>query len=415
MTSLAEIRRGGASPARADPGGSHLPALDGLRGVAVLMVMFFHFVLVTRLHYGLEGTTAGAEGVIDWIADGGWAGVELFFVLSGFLITGILLRARETPSGYFRNFYARRALRIFPLYYATLFFIIVLLPLLATISSDEFARLQSLQLWHWTYTMNLWITATNGAGDTDVFATGHFWSLSVEEQFYLVWPAVVYVCGRRWLIPACIAIVIVSPLLRFAALAAGADPFVGYTFTPLRLDALAMGALLAAGLGDERSAARLRRHAPAAALLSLASLAAVVWWKGDLIHVDPRMLTFGLPALAALSASLILLATKASGGAVRSIAEWAPLRAAGRYSYALYILHWPIATWLVTVVDVPGLNDAHLAGRMLFVLVAGGVSMVCAWLSWHLFEQHFLRLKDRFREPRPASPAAPAAELVPAA
>jgi len=401
-------------PAGVDPDGSHLPALDGLRGVAVLMVMFFHFVLVTRLHYGLHGTTSGVEGVIDWVADGGWAGVELFFVLSGFLITGILLRSRETP-GYFRNFYARRALRIFPLYYAMLVFLLLLLPLVVTISSAEFARLQSIQLWHWTYTMNIWIAITNASGDTDAFATGPLWSLSVEEQFYLLWPAVVLVCGRRTLVGACAAIVVVSPVVRLVALAEGADPFVGYTFTPLRLDALALGALLAVAVRDERAAALLRRFAPATGLLALASLAAIAWWKGDLVHVELRMLTYGLTAFAVLFASLILLATAPGGGVVRRVAEAAPLRAAGRYSYALYIMHWPIATWLVTVVDVPGVDDAHFAGRMLFVLVAGGVSMVCAWLSWHLFERHFLRLKDRFRHPAAAIDAPVSAKLAPAA
>ena len=166
-----------------------IPALDGLRGIAILLVLIHHLTI-----YRPEG------GLDSWIAAVplfGWCGVNLFFVLSGFLITGILLDTRDSPV-FYRSFFARRVLRIFPLYYGVLFLGFVLAPLLLPMP-DAYGRHQ---LWLWTYLANF--AMPFGKGEP---AFSHFWSLCVEEQFYLVWPFLVRRSGLRGTMIASFAVV----------------------------------------------------------------------------------------------------------------------------------------------------------------------------------------------------------------
>src|SRR4051812_8053988 len=180
----------------------HFPGLDGLRGLAILMVMILHF----------GGTTEqGMSGLNLWfsrITGAGWCGVDLFFVLSGFLITGILYDAKGTPGG-LRNFYARRVLRIFPLYYATLIVLFVILPLLAPGPNPGLDKVALHQGWLWLYLSNF---AAVFIGDHTFAAglvqAGHFWSLAIEEQFYLVWPLIVLTLRRETLINICVAVIV---------------------------------------------------------------------------------------------------------------------------------------------------------------------------------------------------------------
>ena len=168
---------------------SHLPGLDGIRGLAILMVMFSHFIVV--------GKNLDPLSPFGRFLHSGYLGVDLFFVLSGFLITGILIDSKITPN-YFRVFYMRRALRIFPLYYLLLavsWLTVVFItpqdkPLLTGVDS---------MAWFWLYASNIgmavkgdWLNSPTWVG------LGHFWSLAVEEQFYLVWPLLVYLMPVKW-------------------------------------------------------------------------------------------------------------------------------------------------------------------------------------------------------------------------
>src|SRR5436190_1162893 len=189
-----------------------LPALDGVRGIAALMVMSFHY---------WDG--AGSR----WPALG-QTGVDLFFVLSGFLITRILLAARDSP-GYFRNFYARRALRILPLYYGFLAVHQLLLPRLQGRESPPFAR----AWWFWVHLQNIPTTFPGLIAD----GPGVYWSLAVEEHFYLVWPVLVLVVPSRWL-PRVAGAVIVLALAARALFLFALDLPVD-TFTACRMDAIA--------------------------------------------------------------------------------------------------------------------------------------------------------------------------------
>ncbi len=225
----------------------HMAALDGVRGLAIALVLCVHFIGDDVPQSLLE------RGVTRLACYGVW-GVDLFFVLSGFLITGILYDARGGP-GYFRNFYLRRTLRIFPLHYAVLAFLFVLLPALPLPYPAGLAEAAEHQRWLWPYAGNLYLS-WQGAWSALPFV-GHFWSLAVEEHFYLVWPVVVLFCSRRALLAVCVGCGVFALSLRVALALAGVSDVALVAFTPCRLDALCAGAFLAVTLravGLERMA-----------------------------------------------------------------------------------------------------------------------------------------------------------------
>jgi peptidoglycan/LPS O-acetylase OafA/YrhL len=391
----------GAIASHAGP--SHIPALDGLRGIAVLLVLLHHFAL-----YGDFEAHTTFEKVVSMLFAAGWSGVDLFFVLSGFLITRILYSTNRERH-YFRNFYLRRTLRIFPVYYATLALFFFVAPVvswsigpLPAVLDEPYRSLLSDQGWYWGYLVNIQIALHGWPGFS---ALAHFWSLAIEEQFYLVWPLVVFCLSRSNLIRLCALLILLALAFR-VQLAWTGEILAAYVLAPARLDALAVGALLAllacgpGGLVTWRRVAAAAAGASAAALFVLAVLRRGLWTD------DPLTITLGLTLLACLFGSALVLAvTSPADGWLTRTLTGRPLVAIGRYSYGIYVFHHVIALGmgrLFTVGDLPLVAGSQLPALAIYVLIGSGLSLAVAALSWHAFELRFLRLKERFGYARQA-------------
>lgn len=365
---------------------AHIPALDGVRGTAILMVMLFHMGMVPPV-----GHLAQAW---QQITLQGGLGVDVFFVLSGFLITGILLDSRDSPN-YFRNFYGRRVLRIFPLYYAVVFFSLVVLPRVAPWTIARFGRVNHDALWYWFHLSNFAI-ARRGA-----FAHGILdvsWSLAIEEQFYLLWPAVVLRVPPKRLHQVCIVLIVVSCASRLLLTSFGAAPVAVYTLTFCRLDGLAAGALVALLARTGRIATIGRWLIPLA--LGSILIFAVMMCRRELGLPTSVSAGFTYLAVSGISSSAILAILASPKFLVSKVFTLAPLRALGRYSYAIYLFHYPIAALLrdkvLVVQKLPLVWGSSLPSQAAFDLIAIGLSFAAATLSWHAYEQWFLRLKRYF-------------------
>jgi peptidoglycan/LPS O-acetylase OafA/YrhL len=230
----------------------HLPALDGLRGLAVSMVLVFHFV-------GQMLPTNALERAIVGVTKHGLLGVDLFFVLSGFLITGLLYEAHDKPH-YLRNFYMRRVLRIFPLYYGVLALVFFVAPLIPPLRGPTLDYLLDRQAWAWLYGINVYLA---GHEEWSFSYLNHFWSLAVEEHFYLFWPFLVLLLARRprALIAVSLAISLGAMLARVTGILLGLSWWTTVVLTPFKLDdhgAAARGPRLA-GAGSTESRSRGRR------------------------------------------------------------------------------------------------------------------------------------------------------------
>jgi peptidoglycan/LPS O-acetylase OafA/YrhL len=368
--------------------GGHMPVLDGIRGTAILAVLLFHFIAP-------ENRNGLANATVSWVFSYGALGVDLFFVLSGFLITGILFDSR-TDAHYFRNFYMRRLLRIFPLYYGVLAIIFLGLPLVPQLRLTELTALRAHQAWAWLYAVNIYLAIHDGWVLSYI---EHFWSLAVEEQFYLIWPLAVWLLAARPRIFLAFSFLTAAASFagRIAASLAGAGPVVTEVLTPFQLDALAIGGFLAVYLrqpGGEAGARRL------VVPLTVAGLGLLV------IQFGARHLTLHGNALESvrggafhlLLAALLLkgLLGPASSGWSRLLLS-RPLAFLGKYSYGLYVYHHFFSYYFTS-----HHTDLILAAKLgcssmsaLLLQAGGGIaaSVVLAWLSYECFEKHFLRLK----------------------
>ena len=385
---------------------AYYPALDGLRAVAVTMVFF--------QHYG-----AGHAALFGW----GWTGVDIFFVLSGFLITGILYDSQNKYHRY-RDFYIRRTLRIFPLYYFIWGVILLLTPV---------------ALWQWNWRWGLWpvyfgnydrffflhlpgdayrfdrITfgplVNNWFGYPVHLYIGHFWSLCVEEQFYLLWPFVVYqVRKRETLMKICAAVVLLSPLFR--AILSQVLPQrllhmeLFYRSLPTRLDALLIGGLIALSLrGPEQ--ALVRRLRRPLLLLSGACFA-------GLYFISIKVLTlplegsasnwigiFGFTLIDTFAAALILECIH-PGSFLGRVLYWRPLRALGVVSYGFYVYHDLLHDFYSYLAHRYFPDHAYLVT----LLVAFSATLLIATISYRVLERPFLALKDRFAGQSHSAPRA---------
>jgi peptidoglycan/LPS O-acetylase OafA/YrhL len=383
--------------------GGHIPALDGIRGLAILLVLVFHFTAFA----GYRPEIA-LDRAYHLVATLGGVGVDLFFVLSGFLITGILLDAKG-GAFYFRNFYMRRVLRIFPLYYGALVVFFVILPRLAP-DNPGLQQVLGEQAWYWSYLANVRMAIDGWPAFQPI---GHFWSLAVEEQFYMVWPLVIFLFRRRTFLFVCAACVAASLFFRIAFWWAGYHPMIN-VLTVNRMDALAWGALLAVCARMPGGMARLTRWAPPVAAITGAILAVAILWSGGWVPRIPFFQTFGRGLLSLFFAGILVIAITAP---VRSplgrFFNHRILVFFGIYSYGIYVIHHPLILFArdagFSVRIVPTVLGSYLPGQLLVHLAATSVCVVMALLSYHLYEEPFLKLKRYFKYGRASGQRKPAA------
>jgi peptidoglycan/LPS O-acetylase OafA/YrhL len=368
----------------------HILALDGLRGVAILLVVATHFVSNLRI------TADGWAWPLVAFAHAGWAGVDLFFVLSGFLITGILVDARGSGS-YFKAFYARRALRILPAYYGFLFAIFVLLPLLNLGAGDNYMLARQHQGWYWLHLTNVMMAIGTLPGHGP-YPNTLFWSLAVEEQFYFIWPAIVALCSKNTLRKVCVVGVVGCILLRIIGGLTGVSGLALSVIPITRGDTLFIGGMLAIEYrrgGLDRYVA-IARVAAVAAVVVLVVLTA---HYGQLDYMDRGTAMFGSIAIMLLSASALVVGTSSGAKRLGKLLRSGFLRFFGRYSYAIYIVHTAVLAGLNhyrPFALLPAVGGFALPTQAVWAFVYVGVSTGVAIISWHLVEKHFLRLKRLF-------------------
>lgn len=386
-----------------------IKGLDGLRGIAFLMVYIHH------IHW-------------FWL---GWPGVQLFFVMSGFLITGILLDEKDVFSAkpYFIKFYGRRILRIFPVYYFYLgvMFILTSWAIYAGFHPEPMHVFQNEVKFAATYTYDFYFALDRYIPS---YFLSHFWSLSVEEQFYLVWPLLIFLVPRKHLPKAFWAVILVAPFLRILIFVLhGLEtfsflrddlPLVVYSMPFTHLDAFALGALLTGVRRIPKAKTIFFVSIVILPIIGLVTdfLATGQWKDSSIVALGfattmPYAYKFiwGYTLVNALCA-VVIYGVVREGWAVRFL-EWPPLRYLGKISYGMYVYHFAVVWFMATIFDHPITTPfPPLLALLIFVIVT-----VVASLSFQLMEKPITNMKSRFftvsreiakppRDPDPArSPA----------
>lgn len=380
----------------------HLPVLDGVRGLAVMMILVFHFV-------GQMLPTNWIERIIVAVTKYGLLGVELFFVLSGFLITGILYDAHNKPH-YFRNFYMRRLLRIFPLYYGVLALVFFLAPLIPLLRGPTLDHLLDRQAWAWFYGINIYLAEHE---EWSFSYLNHFWSLCVEEHFYLFWPLVVFLLARwpRALIAVSLAISLGAMLARLVGILMGLSWWATVVSTPFKLDGLALGAFLAVMVRQAKGLDLLVQALPRVATIVGGVLLLTFMWT---VLVSRQALELVVSVRAALFqillACLLVWALIAPLQSVTSrFFRSRFMVVLGTYSYGLYVYHHFISYYLVsnrTELELARWLGSHGTAVALQATLGALASFALAYLSYELFEKRFLSLKRLFETADGAAPHA---------
>lgn len=371
----------------------YIPSLDGLRAIAIIWVMLHNSGMDDLLDlHTLHGK------LLALLMTMGWLGVQLFFALSGFLITGILLDAKQRHTPHLlKLFYMRRILRIFPVYY---FFLLIIVIAASLTLVPTWLHSVSSHIWLFIFYINNWFEPFRELG------LGHLWSLAVEEQYYLFWPFIVISLSRSRLYLACAFLIVIAIAFRQYATAYTSYPEMAYVTTIARVDALVLGSILAIILRHQAFFYRVDRLMLVSGIIALAYmlLILVVWEQYD--RVRPGLTVLNQTMAALLFTSLIYYSLNLNDGKAAWLSRWLSiswLRSIGKYSYAMYIFHFPVALLLKTYLLEPMIHWFRFAGEqasgMVFVTILS-ISLFTtyslAWISWRLVERPFLKMKRFF-------------------
>ena len=368
-------------------GSRRVPTLDGVRGLAALLVLGVHFQTLMSVP-ATPVLPAWIASSLSW----GWSGVDLFFVLSGFLITGILLDQQEMDRRY-RSFYARRSLRILPLYYGVLITCVCAGRIIKHFGPHSpFGPSPAGWICYFLYVQNWWLPIGR------LYRTeylGPLWSLAIEEQFYLIWPTFIWRLSRRTLMNVCVAGACVAFSIRLLLMLPGSSAltYAAYMNTFTRMDALLAGCWCALIARNQTLTERVRRLSPIVFASSAMGLCLLVYGGHDKWN-DPGVMVFGHSFFAVGFACMVMLAYINDGSKtiVDRALSMAPLAAIGKYSYGVYVYQS-----FLLVAALHFLKHSSLAPSRAFALIVGSnwllAVLAISFASYHLFEKRFLQMK----------------------
>lgn len=354
----------------------YYPALDGLRGVAILLVVFLHnFGFMNYFFFG-------------------WLGVDLFFVLSGFLITEILLNTIYKPN-FLRNFYMRRVLRIFPLFYLTLIVCLLILPTIKSLNLEA-GYYTNNQFWLWTYLQNWLFVFKEPYGDKILL---HTWSLAVEEQFYLVWPFIILLIRKPKRLLAVATLILFAVIIsRYAIwIYKIEDLAYGSLYTFTRIDGLCIGSILA--LLMRTNPGFLKKYTTLIVLLMAAINFGFYFINTQQSVTLPYLAFVGYTTFAVLFGILVYEAVTGESKIIQFLLNNYILKFFGRISYGLYVYHWPVYILLFPYFRDLILNKTNInylvaeTGSGIIVTTA---AVLLSLLSYRYFEKPFLQLKNKY-------------------
>ncbi len=346
-----------------------IKVLDGFRGLAILLVIGYHYFNFFSF---------------------GWTGVDLFFVLSGFLITGKLVESLGAEH-YFRTFYIKRILRIVPLYYIILLLFFVIIPLLLpSIVSASFKELLQKQIYYWTFVVNIY-DAVHGWPLNVILI--HFWSLACEMQFYLLWPFIIYFFYNhgKALIVILTFFCLTALLVRIGGqLFLSLNDIYRYVLLPCRIDAFCAGALLYIFFRMDKIAAH-KTKLLITALIALTIVLVMMAVKQSAWHYSVDMVRkYGYTLDAVFWATLIGFLLSVDEHFMKRIFSGRLMTGFGKYSYGMYVFHWPV---FIIISRQSIFNSSTHDKTWLLAAVAFSATCICSLASYHLLEKHFLKLK----------------------
>jgi peptidoglycan/LPS O-acetylase OafA/YrhL len=360
---------------------NYIKELDGLRAIAILLVIIWHYLL--------GQTTPDMLPTKVWmLLSWSWSGVDLFFVLSGFLIGRILIYYKTSPN-YFKTFYMRRVLRIFPLYYLSLllFFVCMALGMAKT-----FPVLFGDSIPYISYPLYIqnWFMVSKGFGPNWLAVT---WSLAVEEQFYLLFPFVIYFVNNKHLPKIFIICILLAPLLRGIIGGYGA-----YVLLPARMDALLVGALIAYYYQNGSIQKYLAPHARTVATSTLLLFGIILVlayretakYTGDMLNHSLYAIFYGM-----LIITILVSKSKIIGSGLGNPV----LMFIGKVSYSIYLIHQIVLivlTKLISNKDVPWIDDIYKPDSIKVTLISLGVTLILATLSYYAFEKPLQKIGKRY-------------------